>query len=138
MKQMSRRSLLLRIVLPAVLVLATYPFALIGHLLIDLALGDRQLLRELVYGYDRIVAARLVDGWLRSLIWVVAIWAVLHAASRWLPSLYTGLAVLAAAVVIGLAIGTPLPPLIVWLVLAAILLHTGNRVVTQRLLPCPP
>jgi hypothetical protein len=102
---------------------ATYPLALVGHLGVDSLFGDREFLRELLYGYNRILAARLVNGWVQSLIWVISIWIVLYAVRRVLPSLNAWFALGTVALTAGLVLGTTLPPLIAWLIAAAAVLH---------------
>jgi hypothetical protein len=107
----------------ALFVCATYPLALVGHLAVDLVVGDREFLRGILYGYKRIVAARLIDGWTHSLIWVAGIWLVLYAARRLLPSLHAWFALGAVALAAVLALATPLPPLFAWLLTSAVILH---------------
>jgi chromate transport protein ChrA len=111
---------------------ATYPLALLGHLAVDLFAGDREFLREILYGYNRIVAARLVNGWLQSLVWVASIWLVLQTVQQLLPSLYVWFTVGTLGLAAALTFGTPLPPLIAWLITAAVLLHCSYSFLAVR------
>jgi hypothetical protein len=113
-------------------VCATYPLALVGHLAVDLVVGDREFLREILYGYNRIAAARLVNGWLHSLAWVAGSWLVLYTVRRLLPPLHAWFALGAVALVAGLSLGTPLPSLFAWLLIAAVFLHGVYTLLTVR------
>jgi hypothetical protein len=132
-RSVQRSRQLLRLAVLAVLLFATYPVALLGHFAVDLALGDRQMLRELQYGYARVLAGRLLHGWAHSAIPVAFLWLLLHALERLRPTAYGLLALGTAAAVAGLALMTPLPPLIAWLVLAAVLLRGGYRLASRRI-----
>jgi len=132
------RSRPLRLAVLALLVAATYPLALLGHFAVDLFAGDRQVFRELQYGYSRLLAARLVNGWILSAIAVVPLWLVLHATDRYLPAAYHWIAFAAVAAAAALALVTPLPPLFAWLVLAAVVLRAVYRLSARRVVVPQP
>lgn len=110
---------------PVLCIGATYPLALVGQFSVDILAGDAQILRESMYGYRRLLAAKLVDGWFRSLLWVVAFWLGLHALRRYLPRLHVPLTALAIGAAFAVSAGglLPIPMMFAWLLTAAALLH---------------
>jgi hypothetical protein len=60
----------------AMLVAATYPVAVAAHVALDSVFGDALLLTEWLHGSRRTAAYALIDGWVRSVPWVLGFWAI--------------------------------------------------------------
>jgi hypothetical protein len=60
----------------AALVAATYPLAVAAQIAFEAVFGDSLLLEEWLQGSRRAVAFALVDGWARSIPWVLGFWAI--------------------------------------------------------------
>jgi hypothetical protein len=118
------------------LVAATYPLALLGQFAVDMLYGDAEIARDALYGYKRLLAARLIDGWLGSLVWVIGFWLAILALRRFLPRLWLPVVVVAVLVASTVAVGgfAPIPLVFAWLLLAAVLLHGVYRAARARLM----
>jgi len=66
-----------------VLVAATYPIAVAGHLAFDTLFGDSLLWTEWLHGSRRTAAVALLDGWVSSIGWVLGCWAIAIALRAW-------------------------------------------------------
>ena len=121
-------------VLTAALIAASYPLAIAAHLVLDALLGDGLLLRELLYGSQRAVAADLARSWGESLIWVLAAWAALALLRRVLgPSSAVAAAILGAAALLAAAAGiAAIPALPAWLLLACVALEAAGHALAVR------
>lgn len=126
----------------AAFICGTYPLALVGHFAVDVLHGDAEIVRDALYGYQSLLAAELVSAWLGSLLWVIAIWAVVELQRRLIPGLYAAVTVAAAVALLGLGITAvaPIPPIFGWLLLAALALHSVSSRVRTKVLgsgePC--
>jgi hypothetical protein len=118
----------------AALVCATYPFALLGQFGVDMLYGEGQIARDVLYGYKRMLAARLLDGWLGSLFWVAGFWLALVALRRALPRFWLPFGLAAVTLLVAVGRLAPVPPVFAWLLLASVLLHGAYVAARARLL----
>jgi hypothetical protein len=118
----------------AMLVSATYPLALLGQFAVDIVFGDAEILRDLVYGYRRLLAAALVQAWADSLIWVAAFWLLAEVSTRVLPPIAraAGLVAVLAFVAVSVAKLVPVPAMFGWLLVTALVLHAAYRLACAR------
>jgi hypothetical protein len=67
----------------AALVAATYPIAVAGQVAFDTLFGDSLLWTEWLHGSRRTAALAVIDGWVRSIPWVVGFWAIAILLRAW-------------------------------------------------------
>jgi hypothetical protein len=110
--------------------------ALLGQFAVDILYGDAEIARDVLYGYKRTLAARLVQGWVGSLVWVVGFWLAILGLRRFVPRLWLPVVILAVLVVIAASVSriAPIPLVFAWLLLAAVLLHALYRAARARLM----
>jgi hypothetical protein len=113
----------------ATLVAATYPVAVAAHVAFDSAFGDALLLSEWLHGSRRTAAYALIDGWVRSVPWVLGFWAIamlLRAASgsRRRVEVWTLLLIGAALIAAILLFSAQVPLLLVLLLISAAALES--------------
>jgi hypothetical protein len=106
------------------LVAATYPVAIAAHVAFDAVFGDALLLTEWLHGSRRTAAYALIDGWVRSVPWVLGFWAIamlLRAASgpRRRVEIWALLLIGAALITAILLLSVQVPLLLVLLLISA-------------------
>jgi hypothetical protein len=113
----------------AMLVAATYPVAVAAHVALDSVFGDALLVTEWLHGSRRTAAYALIDGWVRSVPWVVGFWAIamlLRAASgpRRRVEVWALLLIGAAPITAILLFSVQVPLLLVLLLISAAALES--------------
>jgi hypothetical protein len=115
---------LFRVIWLAALVAATYPLAVAGQVAFDTLFGDSLLWTEWLHGSRRTAAFAVIDGWVRSIPWVLGFWGIailLRAASgaQHRAEIWTLLLVCAGLLVMVLAGSFQVPLLLVLLLFCA-------------------
>ena len=106
------------------LVAATYPVAVAAHLAFDSVFGDALLLTEWLHGSRKTAAYAVLDGWVRSVPWVLSFWAIAillraASASRHRVEVWALLLIGAALIAAVLLLSIQVPLLLVLLLISA-------------------